>query len=115
MLAAGFGVLIVTDIVLAIAPWIWVVMVGVALCGLHMGITQGLLAALVADAAPAELRGTAFGLFNFASGLALLLAGLVAGFLWELMGPSATFLAGAAFTVIGLLGSGLSIRNSIEA
>jgi MFS family permease len=114
MLAAGFGVLIVADIVLAIAPGIWVVMAGVALWGLHMGMTQGLLAALVADAAPAELRGTAFGLFNFASGIALLLASLAAGFLWELIGPSATFLAGAAFTVIGLLGSGVSMRNSIR-
>jgi MFS family permease len=115
MLAPGFGMLIVADIVLAIPPGIWVVMLGVALWGLHMGMTQGLLAALVADAAPAELRGTAFGLFSFASGIALLLASLVAGFLWELIGPSATFLAGAVFTVIGLLGSAAAMRNSIKA
>jgi MFS family permease len=115
MLAAGFAVLIVADIVLAVAPGIWVVMLGVALWGLHMGMTQGLLAALVADAAPAELRGTAFGLFNFASGVALLLASLVAGFLWEQNGPSATFLAGAAFTVIGLLGLAVSMWKPTKA
>lgn len=105
MLAAGFVVLIFADIILAFAPGIWIVMVGVGLWGLHMGMTQGLLAALVADTAPAALRGTAFGLFNFASGIALLLASLVAGLLWELVGPSATFLAGAVFTVLGLVGT----------
>jgi MFS family permease len=107
MLAVGFLVLILADIVLAIAPGILVVMIGVGLWGLHMGMTQGLLAALVADAAPKDLRGTAFGLFNFASGIALLLANLIAGVLWEVIGPSATFVAGATFTVIGLLGSGM--------
>jgi MFS family permease len=105
ILAAGFAVLILADIILAFAPGIWMVMLGVGCWGLHMGMTQGLLAALVADAAPKALRGTAFGLFNFASGIALLLASLIAGLLWELIGPSATFLAGAAFTVLGLLGS----------
>ncbi len=68
-----------------------------------MGVTQGLLSALVADEAPPRLRATAFGLFNFASGVALLLASLIAGFLWEKVGPSATFVAGAAFTALGLL------------
>jgi MFS family permease len=103
MLAAGFGVLIAADVALALAPGIGIVMLGVALWGLHLGMTQGLISALVADAAPAELRGTAFGLFNFASGIALLLASAIAGMLWELIGPSATFLAGASFTVLGLL------------
>jgi MFS family permease len=69
-----------------------------------MGMTQGLLAALVADTVPAALRGTAFGLFNLASGIALLFASLIAGSLWDLVGPHGTFLAGAAFTVIGLAG-----------
>jgi MFS family permease len=105
MLAAGFVVLIFADIVLAFAPGVWIVMIGVGLWGLHMGMTQGLLAALVADTAPAALRGTAFGLFNFASGIALLLASLVAGLLWEVVGPYATFLAGAAFTALGLVGT----------
>jgi MFS family permease len=105
MLAAGFAVLIVADITLAFAPGIWIVMLGVGLWGLHMGTTQGLLAALVADVAPETLRGTAFGLFNFVSGITLLPASLIAGLLWELVGPSATFLAGAAFTALGLLGA----------
>jgi MFS family permease len=110
MLAAGFAVLIAADVVLAVAPGIWVVMLGVGLWGLHMGMTQGLLAALVADAAPQELRASAFGLFNFASGVALLLASLLAGFLWEAVGPSATFLAGASFTAVGLVGAALFLR-----
>jgi MFS family permease len=105
MLVGGFIVMVLADIVLAFAPGILVVMLGVGLWGLHMGMTQGLLAALVADSAPAELRGTAFGLFNFASGIALLFASLIAGILWELVGPSATFLAGAAFTALGLMGT----------
>jgi MFS family permease len=69
-----------------------------------MGMTQGLLAALVADVAPANLRGTAFGVFHFVSGAALLLASLIAGALWEVFGAPATFLASALLTVIGLIG-----------
>ena len=78
-------------------------MTGVALWGLHMGVTQGLLSALVADQAPEQLRATAFGIFNFAAGVAVLLASLMAGFLWQWIGPAATFVAGAAFTAVGLL------------
>ena len=102
MLALGFATLIGADIVLAAAPNLTIVMIGIALWGLHMGMTQGLLSALVADAAPANLRATAFGVFNFASGVALLLASLIAGSLWEQIGPSATFIAGAVFTAFGL-------------
>jgi len=102
MLGAGFATAILADIVLAAAPNLWTVMTGVALWGLHLGMTQGLLSALVADEAPQQLRATAFGVFNFASGIALLLASLIAGFLWQDIGPSATFLAGAAFTAVGL-------------
>lgn len=105
VLAAGFVALILADIVLALAAGIWLVMLGIGLWGLHMGMTQGLLAALVADTAPTDLRGTAFGLFNLASGVALLLASLIAGLLWELTGPFATFLAGAAFAATGLVGT----------
>lgn len=103
LLLGGFAVLIFADLVLAHAADIWWVMVGVALWGLHMGMTQGLLAALVADSASAELRGTAFGVFNLASGVALLLASVIAGGLWTAVGPAATFEAGAAFTVAALL------------
>ena len=111
MLAVGFAILIAADIVLAIAPNVLAVMAGVALWGLHMGMTQGLLAALVADEAPADLRATAFGIFNFVSGIALLLASLIAGALWETIGPHATFMAGAAFTAIGLVGTAVVLRR----
>ncbi len=103
MLAAGFATLIIADLVLAAAPNLTVVLIGVALWGLHMGMTQGLLSSLVADEAPERLRATAFGVFNFASGIALLLASLIAGLLWEQIGPAATFIAGAGFTTLGLL------------
>ena len=112
MLALGFATLIAADIVLAAAPNLTIVMIGIALWGLHMGMTQGLLSALVADAAPANLRATAFGVFNFASGVALLLASLIAGSLWEQIGPSATFIAGAVFTAFGLSALFLTRRGA---
>lgn len=102
LLALGFLTLVAADLILAWAPNLWIVMGGVAVWGLHLGMTQGLLSALVADACPVKLRGTAFGVFNFASGVALLAASVLAGLLWAHLGPSATFIAGAAFTVIGL-------------
>lgn len=102
MLTAGFALLIVADLVLALGHSVLTVMIGVALWGLHMGLTQGLLAALVADTAPAELRGTGFGMFNLVSGVAMLAASIVAGALWDAVGPSGTFLAGAAFTAVAL-------------
>ena len=110
MLAAGFAVLIAADLILAFAPNVLVVMAGVALWGLHMGLTQGLLSALVADEAPQSLRATAFGVFNFVSGVALLLASLIAGALWEMIGPSATFIASAMFTAIGLVATAFALR-----
>ena len=97
LLAAGIAALVAADVVLALAPGIGALAAGVALWGLHMGLTQGLLAALVAKAAPAGLRGTAFGVFNLACGLAMLAASTVAGALWHFVGPAATFLAGAVF------------------
>lgn len=111
VLAVGFGVLIVADLILAFAPGILTVMIGVGLWGLHMGMTQGLFAALVADTTPDTLRGSAFGLFHFASGIALLLASLIAGVLWDQLGPQATFVAGAAVTLVGLLGMAVLVRR----
>ncbi|WFP62259.1 MFS transporter [Mesorhizobium sp. WSM4904] len=107
MLILGFLILIAADIVLAFPGNLAGVALGVALWGLHLGFTQGLLATLVADTAPAELRGTAFGMFNLSGGLALLAASLLAGMLWDLFGPRMTFLAGAGFTALALLGLGL--------
>ncbi|MCB1380883.1 MAG: MFS transporter [Alphaproteobacteria bacterium] len=104
VLIAGTAFLIAADVVLALGTSLWPILVGVALWGLHMGFTQGLLSTLIADAAPADLRGTAFGLFNFALGVAMLVASVVAGGLWDRYGPPATFLAGAGFTIMALAG-----------
>jgi MFS family permease len=104
LLSAGLLVLIAADIVLARADGHMAVLVGAALWGLHMGLTQGLLAALVAAAAPADLRGTAFGVFNLVCGVALLVASGLAGWLWDAFGPRFTFYAGAGFTAIAWIG-----------
>ena len=111
LIVAGFAMLILADIVLALGNNVSTVMIGVALWGLHMGLTQGLLAALVADTAPPELRGTAFGIFNLVSGVALLAASIVAGALWDLVGPTGTFVAGALITAIGLIAFPLARRK----
>ena len=103
LLAAGLVVLIVADLVLAQAQALAAVGLGVALWGLHLGMTQGLLATMVADAAPAPLRGTAFGFFNLASGIAMFAASILAGLLWDRLGAAVTFYAGAAFSLTALL------------
>lgn len=104
LLLAGLGLLVAADLVLAFAGGLGAVALGVLLWGLHMGFTQGLLAALVAETVPAELRGTAYGLFNLITGAALLLASVIAGALWDALGPQWTFLAGAGFAGIAALG-----------
>ncbi|MES2242244.1 MAG: MFS transporter [Pseudomonadota bacterium] len=102
LLAAGLVVLIAADVVLASGNHWTFVWAGIALWGLHMAMTQGLLATMVADAAPADLRGTAFGFFNLMSGLAMLLASTVAGVLWDQLGAPVTFVAGAVFSLAAL-------------
>ena len=110
LLVAGLLVLVLADAVLATSTdWVSLLL-GVALWGVHMGMTQGLLATMVADTAPADLRGTAFGLFNLVSGVAMLVASVVAGWLWETQGASFTFVGGAVFAVMALLF--LSLRPS---
>ena len=111
VLAIGIGFLIAADLVLAQAWGVLGVMCGVALWGLHMGFTQGLLSTLVADAAPSELRGTAFGVFNLFCGLMMLVASVLAGFLWDRLGAPTTFLTGALFTTLALLGLFLTRRH----
>jgi MFS family permease len=104
LLIFGLGMLVAADIVLAAAASPLLVFAGAALWGVHMGFTQGLLSKLVADNAPRELVGTAFGLFNLVSGGALLLASVIAGALWSSFGAPATFAAGAAFAALAVLG-----------
>jgi MFS family permease len=104
MLQAGLLVLIAADLVLALSHHWSTLLLGVALWGIHMGMTQGLLAAMIAHTAPAELRGTAFGMFNLMSGIALLLASAGAGVLWESLGAASTFYAGAVICLITLAG-----------
>jgi MFS family permease len=103
LLAWGCLLLVVADMLLAYANhggWLWA---GIALWGLHMAMTQGLLATMVADTAPADLRGTAYGFFNLMSGLSMLVASALAGFLWDQFGSAFTFLAGAIFSSLALL------------
>lgn len=111
LLLAGLAVLIASDLVLALGSSGLAVLSGSALWGLHMALTQGLFAKLIADEAPAFLRGTAFGLYNLGTGIAVLCASVLAGALWSRVGPSATFLAGATFATVasvGLAGRGRS-------
>jgi MFS family permease len=103
LLVVGLVLLALADLALARAHSALVVMCGVALWGLHMGFTQGILAAMVAAATPQDLKGTAFGLFNFVTGLFMLLASVIAGWLWDRYGADMTFYAGAAFSMLALL------------
>jgi hypothetical protein len=105
----GFLALIASDLVLASSGNRVLFFTAIVLWGAHMGLTQGLLSALVADAAPAELRGTAFGVFHLVSGVALLGASVLAGWLWSVYGAAYAFYAGAVFTAIAL--AGLLIRG----
>lgn len=111
VLLTGVAVLVLADVILATASGIWSVMFGIALWGLHMGLTQGLLATMVTDAAPAALRGTAFGAFNLVSGIAMLAASVLAGLLWDRFGPSGTFATGAILSLISLVGFALVGRQ----
>jgi MFS family permease len=104
LLAVGIACLIAADLILALSTTVALVMTGVVFWGLHMALTQGLFASLVADTAPENLRGTAFGIFNFAAGVAFLVASILAGGFWDAYGPAATFLAGAGFAIIALIG-----------
>jgi MFS family permease len=105
LLAWGLAVLILADAALAWDGHWSVAWFGVVLWGLHLAMTQGLLAAMIADTAPADLRGTAYGFFNLASGLAMLLASVLAGLLWDGLGASFTFIAGGVFALLALLAS----------
>jgi MFS family permease len=104
ILLAGLAALIAADAALAWSPQLVFVALGLALWGVHMALTQGLLSKLVAESAPAAMRATAFGAFNASCGAATLAASVVAGVLWDAMGPASAFLAGAAFAAAAALG-----------
>lgn len=108
LLLWGLAALIAADLLLAFAPGVWGAFSGIALWGVHMALTQGLFAKLIADRAPEELRGSAFGLFNFATGLALLAASVIAGLLWDQLGSDATFIAGG---LLALAAGGLALAR----
>ena len=103
--------LVAADLVLAQASGLPALLAGVALWGVHMGMTQGILARMVADTAPDRLRGTAFGLFNLVSGLAMLAASVIAGWLWDAFGSAMTFQAGAVFAGLCLVLMGAGWRQ----
>lgn len=111
ILSLGVACLVAADIVLAIANGPWLLTLGVSLWGLHLGLSQGLLAAMVTDATPADLRGTAYGIFNLVSGIAMLPASIAAGLLWDGYGAGATFLVGSVFAGIALVG--LVVRGGV--
>ncbi|MEJ2038608.1 MAG: MFS transporter [Desulfosarcinaceae bacterium] len=111
LLSLGLIALIAADLVLAASDHWLTIAAGVSLWGLHMGITQGLLATMVADTAPTDLRGTAYGFFNLVSGIAMLVASAAAGLLWDRFGASFTFYAGAGFATLSLMGVILKARR----
>lgn len=104
MITAGGAVLVASEIVLALAHSPLTAMAGVALWGLHMGLTQGVFSSLVAQTCPEDLKGSAFGIFSLAGGSAMLLASIIAGVLWDAMGPHATFTAGAVMGSVSIGG-----------
>ena len=115
LLMLGCVILFASNLVLASAQTTTVVLVGTALWGLHMGFTEGVFSAMVADAAPASLRGTAFGVFNLLRGVLLMVASVLAGLLWDRVSPAATFLAGAALAASSLLLATLVNLGTVSA
>lgn len=112
LLAWGLALLILADILLAAGnhwTWVWG---GITFWGLHMAMTQGLLATMIADTAPTDLRGTAYGFFNLVAGIAMLIASALAGLLWDQFGARFTFIAGGAFAMLALVGLLLRHRSS---
>ena len=108
LLSLGLMVLVAADLILAVAGHWPAVVLGIALWGVHMGMTQGLFARMVADSAPVDLRGTAYGLFNLVSGIAMLIASAAAGLVWDRFGAAFTFYLGGAFALVALTGHLLS-------
>jgi MFS family permease len=104
LLGVGLIILVIADLILAHSNHWSTLLLGVTLWGIHMGMTQGLLSAMVAENAPSDLRGTAYGFFSLINGLALLIASVLAGFVWDQFGATTTFYTGASFCLLALVG-----------
>jgi MFS family permease len=115
LLMVGAGVLVISNLILAGAKTPVLTLVGTALWGLHMGLTEGIFTAMIADAAPTHLRGTAFGVFNFMRGVLLLFASVIAGLLWDRVGPEAPFVAAAVLATFSMLLLTVTARSMLEA
>lgn len=103
----GIVFLIIGDLVLGFGDSLWIVFVGAAFWGLHMGFTEGILAAMITDVTKEELRGTAFGFYNCVTGFGMLGSNLIAGLLWDSMGSSYTFYIGAFFSMLAFVAVGV--------
>ena len=108
LLVVGCGILAVANGILAVASNPVLLIIGALLWGLHMGFTEGVFAAMVANSAPKDLRGSAFGIFNMLRGLVLLAASVVAGLLWDRFGSEATFGFASALALVTILALWLS-------
>ncbi len=102
LLALGMVLLALANLLFAYAENYRILAAGIVLFGMHLGATQGIFSTIISEIAPSEVRATAFGIFNFFSGLALLASGLVAGSLWEYMGAQYCFGGGVVFALITL-------------
>jgi MFS family permease len=111
LLLVGLILLVVTHLVLALSTTVVHASIGAALWGFHLALTQGLFAALVADSCPPDLRGSAFSIFSFGTGIAILMASVIAGLLWDIFGSQMTFLTGSGFALTALIGSALVLRR----
>jgi len=114
LLALGLYVLIASDLILATNDHWGVILFGIALWGVHLGITEGLLATMVAETTPSDLRGSAYGFFSLMSGISTLIASLLAGLLWDRFGASFTFYSSAAISAIALVGLAWSTVHTEE-
>jgi MFS family permease len=112
LLLCGLAALTIADLLLALLPGLGGTAAGIGLWGLYLGLSQGLLSALVADTAPDNLRGTAFGLFNLVNGGALLAASTLAGWTWRAFGPAAAFALGAGFSLLAMLTTAIGLQRA---
>jgi MFS family permease len=102
LIVCGFLILVLADIILALTNSVGWMFVGIIFWGIHLGMTQGLLLAMISKLSPLELRGTSFGLFHAISGVALLTASLIAGYLWQYYYSGLIFFVSAIITLVGI-------------